>query len=119
MSTAPVTWPVGLPQRPNASDIGIEHQLNSELFRPDNGVTRGRRIAESLPDNRTMSFDLSRAQYEDFETFWASDLKGGFLPIRLTDPVAGGTLDVLPIGAVQVQRLGPQTWRVSFQFEEL
>lgn len=116
--TSPVTWPAGLPQRPNAPDFGIEPELNSELFKPDSGVTRGRRKAEQLPDDRRMSFDLTRAQYEDWQDFWRDDLKGGFLPIRFVDPVTGGDLDVLPIGRPQVTRLAAQLWRVAFEFEE-
>jgi hypothetical protein len=117
--TAPVTWPVGFPQRPNAGDFTRDAQLNSELFKPDNGVTRGRRKAETLPANRTLSFDLTRAQYEDWLAFWRDDVKGGFLPLRFVDPVTAGNLDVLVVGNPTEVRLAVDVWRITLSLEEL
>lgn len=117
--TTPVPWPAELPPRPNAPDYGGDSPLNSSLFKPDNGVTRGRRIAEGLPDNRTMSFDLTRAQYEFWKTFYTTTLKGGFLPVEIDDPVTGDPLALLIVGSVGWERLASQVWRISFQFEEL
>jgi hypothetical protein len=117
--TTPVTWPLTLPARPNAPGFGIDPALNSELFQPDNGIKRGRRRAESLPDGRRLSFDLTRAEYEDWLAFYRTDLKGGYLPIRFVDPVSGGNLDVLMTEPPSVDRIAPQTWRISMIGEEL
>lgn len=117
--TTPIPWEATLPQRPNRDGFGIDPRLNSELFQPDSKVTRGRRIAETLPDDRRMAFDMTRAQFLTWQAFYRVDLKGGFVPVTITDPVSGDPLDLLIVDRPSVERLAVNVWHVSFTFEEL
>ncbi|SFZ86007.1 hypothetical protein SAMN02983003_3179 [Devosia enhydra] len=117
--SAPVAWHASLPARPNGRGYGTDRGLNAHLFEPDSGFTRARRKAESQPNARRWAFDMSRAQYEIWETFWQDDLGGGIRPITFTDPVTANSFSAQVIGAPVEERLAPELWRVQLTLREL
>lgn len=81
------TWPVTLPQAPRISGISEEIADGTVRTEMDAGAAKVRRRFTAVPHIwRGVSFIMTTAQVETFETFYKTTLLNGSLEFEWTNP---------------------------------
>lgn len=89
-------WPASLPQK-QFHGMTVQRQSAVERFEPDAGVPKARRIFGARRRVST-PIALSGAQYQTFESFYATALAEGTLAFDWTDPVTDSTVEFQFVG---------------------
>ncbi len=119
MTTAAITWPATLPQKPLTDGYGEGFEDNVIRSGPDKGASKTRPRFTRLRKTRSVAFQLTDAQKVLFDTFYES-IHGGSEPFNWVDPVSGAAIVVMMKANVTgPKRLTANRWRVSFELEIL
>lgn len=120
MTTASITWPAGLPQRPLAEGYAEGFEDNTIRSAPDKGASKTRpRFTRLRPLRTGVSYLLTDAQKTLFDAFYES-ISGGALPFNWPDPVSDSPIVVLlKSNAVGPRRVSANRWRITLELEVL
>lgn len=87
------TWPTSLPCYPINGTFSETPQRNVVKFQPEIGPAKMRRRSTANGSVASASYKMSKAQYEDFISFYQDDLKDGSLPFEMKHPVTDTLYD--------------------------
>lgn len=119
MTTATMTWPAALPQRPLADGYAEGFEDNVIRSGMDKGPSKTRPRFTRLRKTRSVAFLLTDAQKVAFDSFYEA-IHGGTLKYNWVDPITNAAIVVLMKGNVTgPKRLTSNRWRVSFELEIL
>lgn len=120
MTTATISWPATLPQRPLAEGYTEGYEDNTIRSAPDKGASKTRPRFTRLRFTRTgVTYLLTNAQKVIFDSFYQS-IKGGALTFNWPDPVSGATVVVLLKSNITgPRRVTNNQWRVGLELEIL
>lgn len=79
-------WPGNFPQKPRWTDFTRTYKESRSIYDPSAGptVVRGRTTTDLRRETWGFEFDFSLL--DDWETFWATTIARGALPIDIDDP---------------------------------
>lgn len=115
------TWPSTLPQLPLSDSYSESPQSQVLRSSMDAGPPKTRRRFTAATRAIPMSFTLTNAQVEIFETWFDADIQGGSLPFDMIQPRTGIAVTMLISGEPPYQLTpigtGSEYWRLSMQLE--
>lgn len=119
MTTAAITWPAALPQRPLAEGYAEGFEDNVIRSAPDKGASKTRPRFTRLRKTRSVAYQLTDAQKQAFDTFYES-IGGGSKPFNWVDQITNAAIVVQMKGNVTgPKRLTSNRWRINFELEIL
>lgn len=85
-----IAWPAALPQMPLRENYSYQNQDGRIATDMQQGPPRFRRMYANTPRVYTVTFTMTKAQLQAFETLWNGVLQGGAVAVDLPVLDAGG-----------------------------